>query len=301
MKQIKQLRSMFTDQSADRVVPSSGITARLTLFVSAVMAFLAVFALALSFASGRLAQSWGQDLAGSATVRILAPPGQRATQTEAAIKVLDTTEGVLTSRPLSDGEQRALLSPWIGADLPLDELPIPRLISLQIDPETFDPVGLRLRFAAEVPGAVLDDHGRWRAPLIAAAGRLRLLSISVVILIVAALAAMVTLAANAALAANAKVVAVLRLVGATDQFIEGAFIRRFTIRAATGAAFGTVLGVVFLMVLPTNEGPDVAGLLTALGFRGIEWLVPLILPVLTGSVALVATAAAARKALRDLA
>ncbi len=41
----------------------------------------------------------------------------------------------------------------------------------------YDADGLRLRLAAEAPGAVLDDHSRWRRPLVAAAGRLRLLGL----------------------------------------------------------------------------------------------------------------------------
>ena len=40
-----------SDSQADRVVPPSGYTASLTLFTSAAMAFLAVFALALSLAA----------------------------------------------------------------------------------------------------------------------------------------------------------------------------------------------------------------------------------------------------------
>ena len=43
------------DRQADRVVTPSGFTAQLTLFTAGAMAFLAVFALALSLASGRLA------------------------------------------------------------------------------------------------------------------------------------------------------------------------------------------------------------------------------------------------------
>ena len=43
------------DAGADRVVPPAGFTVRLTLFTAAAMAFLAVFALALSLAAGRLA------------------------------------------------------------------------------------------------------------------------------------------------------------------------------------------------------------------------------------------------------
>ena len=57
---------------ADRIVPRTGQTARLTLAVSAAMAFLAVFALALSLASGRLADRWSAALAQSATIRLSA-------------------------------------------------------------------------------------------------------------------------------------------------------------------------------------------------------------------------------------
>jgi cell division transport system permease protein len=56
------------------------------------------------------------------------------------------------------------------------------------------------------------------------------------------MAAMITLAANAALAANAQVIGVLRLVGARDTYIARAFVRRFTLRALTGAAAGAAGG-----------------------------------------------------------
>ena len=81
------------DKRADRVVPPTGFTAQLTLFVSGAMAFLAVFALALSLASGRLADRWASELAGAATLRINAPADQRAAQTEAALNVLQQTPG----------------------------------------------------------------------------------------------------------------------------------------------------------------------------------------------------------------
>ena len=52
------------------------------------------------------------------------------------------------------------------------------------------------------------------------------------------MAAMITLAANAALATNAQVIRVLRLIGARDTYIARAFVRRFTLRALSGAAVG---------------------------------------------------------------
>lgn len=294
-----QFRALLVgDRQADRVVPPSGFTAQLTLFASGIMAFLAVFALALSLAAGRLADRWGDELARSATLRIVAPQDQRAAQTAAALRILDTTRGVASARALSDEEQAELLAPWLGEGLALDALPIPRLIEVIETPEGFDAAGLRLRLSAEVPGAVLDDHSRWRAPLVAAAERLRLLGALSVLLIAAAVASMVTLAAQAALAANAQVVTVLRLVGARDDYIAQAFIRRFTLRALIGAAGGTFLGMAAIMALP--RASDEVGFLTGLGFQGLHWLVPLLIPPLAALVALLATGAAARRRLREL-
>src|SRR6056297_4159208 len=189
------------DAQADRVVPPTGFTAQLTLFSAAAMAFLAVFALALSLATGRLADRWGDELARTSTIRISAPDGQMAAQTKAALAVLQTTKGVASARALDEAEQRALLEPWFGPDLPVDTLPIPQLIEVVEEGNGYDAQGLRLRLSAEVPGAVLDDHTRWRRPLVRAASRLRLLGWVSMVLIGAATAAMITLAANAALAA----------------------------------------------------------------------------------------------------
>ncbi|WP_299831737.1 ABC transporter permease [uncultured Roseobacter sp.] len=292
-------RLVLGDKQADRVVPPSGFTAQLTIFAAAAMAFLAVFAMALSLASGRLAARWGDELARSSTIRIVAPLDQRPVQTEAALRILETTAGVAYARALDDAEQQALLAPWFGAELDLQALPVPQLIEVIEEDSGFDAAGLRLRLAAEVPGAVLDDHSRWRAPLVAAANRLRLLGWISAVLLGASVAVMVTLAANTALAANAQVIAVLRLVGATDRYIAQAFIRRFTLRALGGAIIGTVLAMGAVSLLP--KASDTAGFLTGLGFQGWHWFLPFLIPLLSAFVAFVATGTAANRALKRLA
>ncbi|GAA6188037.1 cell division protein FtsX [Litorivita sp. NS0012-18] len=286
------------DRQADRVVPPTGFTARLTLFASGAMAFLAVFALALSLATGRLADRWGEELTRSSTLRISAPADQIAAQTEAALRVLQTTPGVASARPLSGDEQRALLEPWFGPDMPVDQLPIPQLIDVVETAEGYDAEGLRLRLAGEVPGAILDDHTRWRKPMVRAASRLRLLGWVSILLIGGAMAAMITLAANAALAANAQVITVMRLVGARDGYIAQAFVRRFTLRALGGAAVGTLAGLVAVMLLPSAQAEG--GFLTGLGFQGVHWLTPLLIPPLAALVGFVATRMAANKTLKEL-
>lgn len=284
------------DQNADRVVPPTGFTVRLTVFTSAAMAFLAVFALALSLASGRLAERWSEALAKTATIRISAPQAQIQNQTDAVMAILWTTPGVVDPRVLAQDEQRALLEPWFGPGLPVENLPLPQLIELTDD--GYDTEGLRLRLSAEAPGAVLDDHTRWRRPLVRAADRLRALGLISILLIGLTTAAMITLSANAALSANARVIEVLRLVGARDTYIARAFVRRFTGRALQGAALGTVLAMIGIALLP---GADPAGgFLTGLGFQGLGWVLPLLIPPLAALVAFAATRAAAFRVLKEV-
>jgi cell division transport system permease protein len=282
----------------DRIVPPSGYTAQLTVLTSAAMAFLAVFALTLSLATGRLADRWGDELARSSTVRISAPLSQVDAQTKAALAVLTTTPGVQDARALSMDEQRALLEPWFGPSLPIESLPLPVLIEVLETDEGYDAEGLRLRLAGEAPGAVLDDHTRWRRPLIAAASRLRLLGLLCLILIGGVTAAMITLAANAALSANGQVIRVLRLVGAKDGYIASAFVRQFTLRGFSGAVFGAILGTIAVALLPRAQ--TTGGFLTGLGFQGVEWLWPCVIPPFAAAVAYGATRFAAKQTLKRL-
>lgn len=291
-------RLMDLGKQADRVVPPSGHTAWLTTFTAGAMTFLCVFALALSLASGRLASRWSDALAHTATIRLAAPPDQMQVQTDAILSLLSATPGVESARALTDEEARHLLEPWFGPHLPVEALPIPRLIEVVEADPGYDGEGLRQRLAAEAPGAVLDDHTRWRRPLAEAAGRLRLLGGLSILLIGATMAAMITLAANASLAANAQVIRVLRLVGARDSYIARAFVRRFTLRALTGAAIGALAGLIGVALLPDADAAG--GFLTGLGFTGAGWLLPFLLPPLAAVVAFAATRRAAFQKLREL-
>lgn len=283
---------------ADSVVPPTGFTAQLTLFSAGAMAFLAVFALALALATGRLAERWSSDLAGTVTVRVSAPEDELDEQVVTVMELLKTTPGVASARLLPDAEVEQLLEPWFGPDVPVEALPVPRLIEVTAAPESFDAAALRLRLEGEAPGAVLDDHTRWRQPLVSAARRLRMLGLFSLALIAATSAAMITLAAKASLAANGQVIRVLRLIGARDITIATAFVRRFTRRAGLGAAGGTALGMLAVWALPAADAAG--GFLTGLGFQGWGWIWPLLVPPVAAAIGFAATRWAALKMLREV-
>lgn len=281
---------------AGRIVPSTGFTAQLTLLTAGAMAFLAVFALALSLATGRLADRWSSSLAQTVTVRVSAPPDLIEGETGKVMAILDQTPGVAEARMLPEDEIAELLTPWFGPDVPVEALPVPRLVEIREDGDGFDAQGLRLRLEAEVPGAVLDDHTRWRQPLVKAASRLKLLGVISLGLIAAAGTAMMILAAQSSLAANGQVIRVLRLIGARDVTIAQAFVRRFTRRAGMGALGGTVAGMLAIALLPDMD--EAGGFLTGLGFQGWGWLWPLLIPLIAAGVGFFATRWAALRMLR---
>ncbi|WP_371743751.1 cell division protein FtsX [Mangrovicoccus sp. HB161399] len=281
------------DPGAGRVVPPAGSTGRLVGLGTAAMAFLAVFAIALAAMLFRLGDSWRTDLADTATVRITSLGEARDADTETALEVLRTTPGIASARVIPDLEQQALLEPWFGKDLPLDSLPLPRLIEVATEGGGFDARALDLRLAGEVPAARLDDHDRWRAPLARAQGRMTGVTLAALALIAATLAAVTALAARAALSANAQVIDVLRLVGARDTWIARAFVRRITLRAFLGAAGGSLLAAAILATFPAA---GTAGL-PALRPGGLAWALLVPVPLFAALVAWITTR---RSALRML-
>ncbi len=289
---------LIGDAQAERMVPPTGFTVRLTVFAAAAMAFLATMALAFSMATGRLADKWTSELSRSSTIRIASSTQQAIAQRDAVLGVLATTPGVESYRVIDTEEQRQLLAPWFGQEIDLELLPVPTLIEIVERPGGFDAENLQFRLAAEAPAAVFDTHRRWRAPLVNAANRLKILGWVALALIIASLAVMVTLAAQSALAANHQVISVMRLIGARDGYIAQAFVRRFTIRGLIGAVIGVCLGLLALALMPSAGG--VAGFLTGLAPTGWGWLFPVWIPIVTGIIAFLATRRAANRLLRSL-
>jgi len=232
------------------IVPGSGWASALTTLAALAMSFLAVLTLAAGLAADRLSGSWQADLNAVATVRVVAPKAEMEARITDALVVLSATPGVATARLMTDAEHRALLEPWLGEGDWLDDLPVPRLIDLRLTGPGPDPAVLQARLDADAPGAVYDGHAAWRGALTGAATALKRLAWTAAGLIALAAAAMVALAARATLAGNAEVVRVVRLIGGEDRFIEGAFVRRVTARAALGGAAGAILGGAALSLMP---------------------------------------------------
>jgi cell division transport system permease protein len=283
-------------RAADRALPRRPPSARSLAAIGAVLGFLAVIALGLVLAGGRLEATWSGGLAEQATLQVFAPATEVETQARAALAVLRTTPGIRSVRMVEVAEQRALLEPWLGADSAIENLPLPLLIDVGVERNELDRAGLDRRLAEAAPGAAFDDHTAWRAPLVASAGRLRAFALACLGLLALAFAAALAIAGHAAIAASAPAIATLRLVGTRDGAIARALTGRLTRQATLGAGFGAAAGAGLLAFLP--QASESGFFLIGIGLGGWQRALPLLVPVAAVALAWVASAQAVRRGLR---
>ncbi|MGG7566245.1 cell division protein FtsX [Rhodovulum sp. DZ06] len=296
---LEALRRWLSGGDLAGLAPARGLLAWGAGAAAGAMSFIGVLAAALAFLAGAMAAEWDGELARSATLRL--PFGAGPGEVAAALTILEQTEGVTGARLIEEDEMQALLAPWLGADAPLDALGAPTLLAVEITGTGPDGPALSRRLELELPGAAWDDHGRWRRPLLDAAGALRALSLTAAVLALGGLAAAVTLGARASLEAARPVIETLRLMGAEDSFIAAAFTRGAAARAALGGLAGGIAAALGLQVLGAAGGGAGTALLPGLAAAssGALWAAAAA-PVLSGLTAWFATRAAARAALRSL-
>jgi cell division transport system permease protein len=253
------------------ILPRDQGAAALDLVIG-VMAFLAALALGGVLIANRSAESWQAGLEGHLTVQIL-PLGQAAPQKEvdAAVKLLQSTPGVVYAGPLSDAENLALVEPWLGRDAIVAALPFPTLIDVRLAPgATPDIARLEGQLKTASPHAVLDDHRRWIGRLRNTANTVVFSAFAILALIALATAASVAFATRAGLAAHREIVELLHLMGARDRFIARAFEWHYFLAALIAAVCGAAFAAAAFLG---------AGSLDQFGLASVSFLPPLGLPL----------------------
>ena len=266
-------------------------------FVIAVLCFFACLTALTALAGDRAARGWTAQLQSSATV-LVRPSGAESADAAAAraAEALAGVKGVGEVQALSRDKAVALLQPWIGKDALPNDLPIPRLVAVELS-KTAPASAQDLDRALKAQGvdATVDDHSVWIADIVRAGGWIRLAALGLFGLTAAAAGAMIAFAAGAALAARHEIVQVLHIAGAEDRFIAGLVQRRFALLAACAGLFAA-LAAAMIGAGARVLGGD-SGLTPVLP---VAWTDLLVLPICPLAAALVAATAARLAALRLL-
>lgn len=233
------------------IIPVDAQPMRTLTLAMAVMCYLATLALGALILVQSAVTQWTSGVSSEITVQVRALSDvDLKTETEKAVTILRGTDGIAGARILDSASVRKLLEPWLGDTGMIDDLPLPALVSVTIDearPPDLDALESQLK--AEVKGASVDTHRRWRMELMRTATLLERLSLAVLALIAVSAAALVVFATRSVLDANREVIEVLNLIGARDRFIARAVKGRFLRSGMIAGLAGTLGGLLTFAML----------------------------------------------------
>ena len=113
------------------------------------------------------AESWQRQIADEVTIQIKPTEGVDLDKTAArAAEIAMQVPGVCSATVLDKSESTALLKPWLGSDIDIADLPIPRLVAVRVA-HYADLAALSRRLKQEIP----DSRRRRSRPVACSASR----------------------------------------------------------------------------------------------------------------------------------
>ena len=273
------------------IVPPQALAGNALVLVIAIMTFLSCLTLGAVTLVNDTAATWQTQISREATIQIKPAEGldMEAALAEAA-KIAGGFAGVRSTTVIDRAATARLLEPWLGTGLDIDELPVPRLVTITIDPAgPPDFAAMRQVLTQQIPQASLDDHRNWVDRLVAMARTTVTIGAGVLALMLSATVLTVVFATRGAMAGSGHIIEVLHFVGAEARFIAAQFRRHFLVTGMKGAAAGgCAAAIIFLGFswwsshnLATPEGDQAAALFGnfAIGLSGYAGVLVIVLAV----------------------
>ncbi len=242
------------------IVPRETIAGNALTLVIGIMTFLVCITFGAVSLVSDTASAWKNDIAREVTIQIR--PEDGINMKDALLKAQEIASGMkgISSVTIINEEETArLLEPWLGSGLSLDELPIPRLLSVKLktgERPNFEE--LRRQLVSTIPNVSLDDHQAWADRLTTMAGATVLIGLAIMALVMAATILTVVFATKGAMSSNQHIVEVLHFVGARDSYVANQFQRHFLILGLKGGAIGGILAVLVFLVIGYWTGQNIA-------------------------------------------
>ncbi|MCQ8783837.1 cell division protein FtsX [Mangrovibrevibacter kandeliae] len=274
----RRLARRAREERQTPIVPPGNVAGRALMTVIGIMTFLASLTVGAVTLVADTASAWQSQISREITVQVR--PDDGLDMAAALAKVRATalaTPGVRSAEIMGDEATERLLEPWLGDDLDLNDLPVPRLVVIAIDeaaPPDF--AGLRDTLRIAVPQASLDDHRAWVSRLVTMAHATVVIGIAILTLVLVATTLTVVFATRGAMSGNRHIIEVLHFVGARSGFIAAEFERHFLKLGLLGAVAGGSTALVLFYAMgrwtALNEATPEADQISALfGSFAIGW------------------------------
>lgn len=227
------------------------------------MTLLGVMAFAAFFVLSAMADRWTSGLENKATVEIPAhntdgDPIEReqiAQFAKTILVILRNNPAVQNARIMKKEDIQKLVSPWLGENTNLNDIPLPGLISVSFK-ETVKPdiPALERELRSVTTLARIDTHQSWLTDVLRFTGALKFGSILLLSVIGLITISAVAGAVKSRIAVHKDEVELLHLIGATDHYITGQFQKHTAFMTLQSAAAGTLAGLIALFIIGKIAG-----------------------------------------------
>ena len=265
-----------------RLIPEGRLSGPMP-WVIAIMIFLTVLATAAGLAMTHAIGDVSDELSSRATVQIIeANPQTRSSQAEVAAKRLRAMPLIKEVRVLPPEEIKALIEPWLGTQDLEDDIPLPALIDVKMVRAATDAEYQSLRSALQsvAPGARIEPSSGYIAPVFSLVRSFQWIAFGLVALLALATGAAVIISARSALNTHTETIAVVHLLGGTDQQISRLFQRRIALDALLGGLLGLIGGAVIIWLISGQLSALGSGLVQSVGLDWWSWLIIAVIPIL---------------------
>lgn len=264
----------------------------LVLLVS-LMTFLAVIAFTGSFTLSEMSSRWTSGLENKITIEILAETREGLLRSNEAVledtqkiaKILQNSAIVKNFEILTEKEIRELISPWIGTELTLKDIPLPGLIAVELydsPQEKFKKLSLDIEHISR--SANIDTHHDWLDDLVSLTSSLQFVALLIAVIIGVTTITAISGGIRTRMAIHKEEVELLHLIGATDNYIARQFQRHALILSLKGAVIGTLGGLFLALMIVMLSAKNETSLIPQITLNLRHYIFLLVLPLLIGMI-----------------
>lgn len=263
-------------------------SSRFLIILISLMTLLAVFALSSSFALSSINTRWTSGLENKLTIEIpahdsnsvLLTKDQITSKSRKIMSLLENLPSVETAYILDDSEINSLIKPWLGENILLSDIPLPKLISVNLldsSPHTVDIIKEKVHKI--MPGAYVDTHESWLNDILKLTNTLKFAACILLLVISTTTIIAVAEAIRSRMAEYFEELELLHIMGASDNYIAKQFQRYSLILSLKGAIIGVLSGLLMIYFLCWLSGEMEIGLLPEFRLNAYHYFLIMTLPL----------------------
>ena len=292
-EKLKELKRQKRPIDKEEELPiNEGYSKTFLTVIVAVSVFL--FAITLSGVLGinSMFENSRKQVVSNLTVQVLPLPNYEESKKDLLniVSFLERYPDITEVSVLSDYEIRSLLEPWLGNNVDIELLPIPKLLDVKINTQkNFDYKELTVRLSEVSPQASINDHNLWLSRLLKFINSLKMLALTVLILVASGSVISIVYAAQTSLNVHKEIIQILHIMGATDKYIALNYVKQITTHSIIAGIIGTLIAIPAILIVGSMAKAIEAGIFNTVTFGLDSWFIILMLPL--ASAILVATTA----------